>query len=175
MKLSKHSMFLANLFCALLVVAIMFGISNFAFAQERSKYLQGVDNTVEMIVHIIGQVQRPGKYRVRDDTNLIELLSEAGGPTEFSNLSNVTITHAVTDLLANGHNGTNHKKYARIIKYNVNKYLKEDNASPAPILKPGDVVLVPTNKWRSWRTASTIFRDLAVVASAYFLYLRAVK
>ena len=101
--------------------------------------------------------------------------SEAGGPTPFSNLSAVTITHVESERFANGQNGANLLQGKRIIRYNVNKYLKAESALAPPILRPGDVVLVPSNKWRNWRQAATIFRDIAVVASAYFLYLRATQ
>src|SRR5574341_90421 len=165
----------ASLLACFLTIAIGFGVTSASLAQERGDYSQGEDNRLEIVVHIIGEVKKPGKYRVRDDTNLIELLSEAGGPTEFSNLSTVTITHVKSDSSANGQEVTNRHKAARVIRDNINEYLKEENALSAPILEPGDVVLVPKNKWSSWRSISTIARDISVVASAYFLYLRATR
>lgn len=156
-------------------IAIGFGVTSAGLAQDRGDYSLGEENRLEMVVHIIGEVQKPGKYRVRDDTNLIELLSEAGGPTEFSNLSAVTIIHVESDSLANGQDGTKHNNGTRILKYNINKYLNEESAWSAPILEPGDVVLVPKNKWGTWRNLATIVRDVSVVASAYFLYLRATR
>ncbi len=156
------------------VLIISFGVTSNASTQEKRKYFPGEDNKLEMFVHIIGEVRKPGKYRVPDDTNLIELLSEAGGPTQFSNLSAVTITHVESERFANGQNG-NLLQGKRIIRFNVNRYLKAEYAVAPPILKPGDVVLVPSNKWRNWRQVATIFRDIAVVASAYFLYLRATR
>jgi hypothetical protein len=157
-----------------LVPMILLGVSSKALTQEKGKYLPGLDNRLEMIVHIIGEVKRPGKYRVTDDTNLIELLSEAGGPTEFSNLKAVTVAHVESEMPMNGKNG-NYDKSQRLIKYNIGKYLEADNSSAPPILKPGDVILVPSNKWRTWRNIATMVRDVAVVASAYFLYLRSTR
>lgn len=167
----------------LLVLFIVLGISGSALTQdtltqEKGKYLLGEDNRLEMVVHIIGEVKRPGTYRVPDNTNLIELLSEAGGPTEFSNLSSVTVTHVEAGWPANGQNGAdgqNHQKGNRIINYNINKYLKEEDMVAPPMLRPSDVVFVPKNRWRTWRQVATIIRDLSVVASAYFLYLRATQ
>lgn len=156
----------------LLAILVSFCMANTVLSQDRQGYLPGQGNTVEIIVHIIGEVKNPGKYQVRDNTNLIELLSEAGGSTDFSNLNDVTITHTQSTM-ANGRNGGGHNGGSRIIKYNVNKYLKEQNSPSPPTLLPGDVVLVPRNKWRTWRNVATIVRDVSVVASAYFLYLRA--
>jgi hypothetical protein len=65
-----------------------------ANAQDRPNYIVGEPQGLEMLVHIVGEVQRPGEYRVRDRTNLLELFSKAGGPTEFSKMSTVTIRRA---------------------------------------------------------------------------------
>src|SRR3990172_1576281 len=130
----------------LLALVIAFGCTRNAETKETRKYLSGEANTVEMIVHIIGQVQRPGHYRVGDATNLIELLSMAGGPTEFSNLGAVTIAHVESDLPVGGQNVISQNKRKRIVKYDINKYMQEDNVLPPPILEPGDVVMVPTNR-----------------------------
>ncbi|MFQ5605361.1 MAG: polysaccharide biosynthesis/export family protein [bacterium] len=129
-----------------------------------------------MIVHIIGEVKRPGEYRVDDNTNIMELISKAGGPTEFSNLNSVSITRVDFDVSTNGKNGYSHiKKGNKIIKYNVHDYLTKSYKALPPILKPGDIILIPRNSWHKWRNAFTIVRDLSVIASVYFLYLRSTK
>ena len=169
----KKDFYSVWLFIAL--VLVIFADTRFAVTQESRTYLRGENNTVEMIVHIIGQVQKPGTYRVGDTTNLIELMALAGGPTEFSNLRDVTITHLEADLLADAQNKTVPDMVSRIIKYDIKKYLTKDNISSPPVLHPGDVVLVPKNKWHKWRYIATIVRDVSVVATAYFLYLRATR
>ncbi len=166
----QNKWFSIMLFAFLILSDIGSGI-----AQVSRKYLPGENNTVEMIVYIIGQVQKPGSYRVQDKTNLIELISVAGGPTEFSNLGDVTVTHILPDSLVGRTAGNGFANGPRIVKYNINKYLKEENISPPPVLKPGDVVMVPKNKWGRWRNVATIFRDVSVVVTAYLLYLRAAK
>ncbi len=137
-------------------------------------YLLGAEqNQLEMIVHIIGEVKRPGEYRVSDNTSILELLSKAGGPTEFSNLSKVSISrvqHAVSAKDTDG--GSRLREGNKIIKVNIDSYLKKNNSTPPPMLQPGDVVLVARNSWSKWRNMSTIFRDVSVVFSLYFLYLR---
>jgi protein involved in polysaccharide export with SLBB domain len=175
--INDYCLYHKRCFLILLVLAVVFGCSGNAVSQETRKYLAGEQNSVEMIVHIIGQVQKPGHYRVADSTNLIELLSEAGGPTEYSNLGNVTIAHVQlqSNLPADGQNVATHNMRKRISKYDINKYLKEDYVLPPPTLEPGDLVLVPKNRWSTWRNTATILRDVSVVASAYFLYLRAMR
>lgn len=150
--------------------------TNVSSSQERDAYLSGENGQLEMVVHIIGEVKKPGEYRVVDSTNLMELISKAEGPTEFSNLRSVTITRPNTSQLYTNGNGTNGRSHRskRIIKFNVKDYLKQGKVAP-PKLRPGDIVMVPRNNWHKWRNGFTIIRDLSVVASVYLLYLRSTK
>ncbi len=139
-----------------------------ACAQEDNRYLLGQDRQLEMIVHIIGEVKAPGEYRVHDNTTALELLSKAGGPTEFANLGAILIRHTQP-----GGPGAALAAGPSVQKINLGKYLHDSTATPPPVLQPGDFVSVPGNRWRTWRSGFSVVRDLAVVASAYFLYLRA--
>ena len=53
--------------------------------------------------------------------------------------------------------------------------MRDSAAAPPPILRPGDVIFVPKNSRQKWLDVSTVVRDLSIVASSYFLYLRATK
>ena len=152
------------------------------FGQDQGKYIIGSEKKLEMIVHIMGEVRKPGEYRVEDNTNLVELISKAGGPTQFSNLGGVKITRiGLMSSASNGGNGksdgsarSNLKFGKRIIKINVDDYLNDENyRDRVPTLQPGDVVFVPRNTWFRWRNVVSVARDLSVIASVYFIYLRA--
>jgi hypothetical protein len=144
-----------------------------AFAQGRS-YVSGDEPGLEMFVHIIGEVQKPGEYRVRDRTDLLELLSKAGGPTQFSRLSDVTIRR-MSIVKPSASLGENAQARAEILHVNLEKVMHDRDANPPPILLPGDVVLVPKNAWHRWKDIAAVARDLSVIASAYFLYVRATR
>lgn len=123
-----------------------------------------------MMVHIIGEVQKPGEYRVPDQTDLLELLSKAGGPTQFSRLSGVSIRRATAGRLT-APLTTGAAPRTEIIRVNMEDLLRKQDTTPL-LLQPGDVVFVPKNGWHKWKDVSGVIRDLSVVASAYFLYLR---
>lgn len=146
-------------------------LSSTLLAQPRDEYIMTESGRLEMVVYIIGEIKRPGEYQVPDDTNLLELISKAGGPTEFSNMSKVMITRIDRDVPTNGRDGRLRSRN-KIVRYDVAKYLQESVDVPPPVLKPGDTILVPRNSWHKWRMAFTIVRDLAVIASVYLLYLR---
>jgi protein involved in polysaccharide export with SLBB domain len=125
-----------------------------------------------MMVHIMGEVQKPGEYRVADQTNLLELLSKAGGPTQFSRLSSISVRRVAAGrpFPAVASDTT---LRIEILRVNIEDILRKPGMPPPPRLQPGDVVFVPKNSWHTWKNISGVIRDVSVVASAYFLYARA--
>jgi hypothetical protein len=149
-----------------------------ASAQQSDRYILGEEKRLEMIVHVFGEVQRPGEYRVPDDTDVLQLVSKAGGPTEFAKLTGVTVTRLpARPGVAGATNGATAAGTgtSRILRVDLKDYLKDDGPASMPILQPGDVVLVPRNSLSKWKSVAGVIRDVSVVASAYFLYLRATK
>ena len=124
-----------------------------------------------MIVHIMGEVQKPGEYRVADHTDLLELLANAGGPTQFSKLGVVSIRRVPTWIAPEGTIGAAAPRPS-ILRVDINEILHNPNVA-APVLQPGDVIFVPRNSWATWKDIAAVMRDISVVASAYFLYLNA--
>ncbi len=143
-----------------LFVSLLFGP---AVAQQQTSdpYLLGEEQRLEFVVHVLGEVERPGEYRVPDDTDVLEAISKAGGPTEFAHLGNVSLRRR--DPGASG---------VAVSNVDLSSFLKHESDAPPPILGPGDVITVPRNKMARWRTAFTLVRDVSVVATAYLLYLR---
>ncbi len=155
---------------------LLFGAN--ATAQEIEDYRLGDEDVLQIVVYVFGEVGQPNKYHVTENTDVVELMSIAGGSTEFSNLSKVTITRHKPAYLANLDNDTplpNGNVEKEIITFNIKDYLKNKTGPAPPKLQAGDVIYVHNNKWRTWRTASTIIRDLAFVAGVYISYLRWIK
>jgi hypothetical protein len=157
---------------ALLLPLILAAAPSRAQAQERTGFIVGEPQGLEMLVHVIGEVQKPGEYRVRDRTDLLQLISKAGGPTQFSRLNGITVRR--TSWMRASAIASGDAPSVEIIHVNLDRIMRDKTASP-PLLQPGDVVLVPKNKWHRWKDASAVARDLSVIASAYFLYIRATK
>jgi len=129
-----------------------------------------------MMVHVLGEVQKPGEYRVADHTDVLELIAKAGGPTEYANLSWVKIRRVMPVQLSATRNVTRLSPSATVLDVNLeDAWKKKGDASQPPRLVPGDVVVVSRNSWFGYKRFATVVRDVAVVASAYFLYLRVVE
>jgi hypothetical protein len=108
-------------------------------------------------VHIWGEIKNPGVYELPAGTDIIDLVSQAGGPTEYADINNITIAHRATK--------------PKIEKINLNKYLVKSDSSSLFVLEEGDVVRIPQNWWYKWRTLATITAGITTVANLYYLII----
>ena len=173
-------------------------ISSLTIAQEKSSsdYMLGDEEKLEMIVHIWGEVKSPGEYRVPYDTNMLELISLAGGPTEFGKLSKVRLTReskgwtlteeGLKALVSEARSGVMTEERLeilldthfakRVLYYDLSDYLEKSKGSQAPpILQPGDVVYVSRNNWYRWKEIVGVASQIAIILSVYVWYLRAIE
>lgn len=80
-------------------------------------------------IYVIGHVANPGKYSFEKIPDLWKVISEAGGPTEIANLSNVLVIRTAEE------EGTP-------IIVNLAELLQQGDLSSLPKLKPGDTIYV---------------------------------
>jgi polysaccharide export outer membrane protein len=91
-----------------------------------SRYLQSGDTVVASTQHWVtlsGEVRRPGRYPLEDDTTLSRLIESAGGLTPFGN-EKVTVRHPDTS------------------EVEVDLGAVRDGEAVDPVLSPGDHVMV---------------------------------
>ena len=91
----KLIIFLSRLFVFMFLTSI--GLAQHDVL-NRDQYQIGANERLLITVHIFGEIQKPGEYLVTDNTNILEIISKAGGPTEFSNLSKVKITRGLVGI-----------------------------------------------------------------------------
>ncbi|HDH31252.1 MAG TPA: hypothetical protein ENH26_00570 [Candidatus Wolfebacteria bacterium] len=128
-----------------------------------------------MQVHVWGEVARPGEYLVPDGTNVLELISRAGGPTAFANLKNITLTRKEVPTFSKPQTASNHKEnpYEKnIMRVNLKSYLNNNNSNSLPVLKPGDVVVVKQNTWYKWQTIIKVISQIAIIIQVWYWYSR---
>jgi len=95
-----------------------------------AQYYLGSDDELLVPVNIWGFVRQPGQFMVPNNTDLITLLSFAGGPTEYAKIARIEIVRSDPKL------GN------MVIPVNVKKYLETANPVLIPQLRPGDTVIV---------------------------------
>jgi len=141
--------------------------------QRKDWYIYDDHQKLQIVVHIWGEVNRPGQYIVPDGTNVLELISLAGGPTEFSNLSNIKLTREYTTSLSQvSSTSAEDDLYVKkeIVNINLKDYLGKKESAPIPILKPGNVVKISKNLWSRWQTFIRVISQVAIVIQALYFY-----
>jgi polysaccharide export outer membrane protein len=127
-------------------------------AQSLSKFQKSPQVTVQVTesgqynISIMGNVARPGKYRIRGLPNLLSALAEAGGPLPGSALNKtILVREDRASLLPLG------------------DYLSNGSVAPQPLLYPGDVVYVPRSFWPSigeWGIITGIITSGILIANS---------
>ena len=81
-------------------------------------------------VYVSGQVRMPGVYRLRNETSIAQILSMAGGLTEWANLKKIIVIRKEDGK-------------AKRITVNYKKVIQGEDLSANLILKAGDTIIVP--------------------------------
>jgi len=106
--------------------------------------------------YIWGQVRNPGLYIIPDNTDLLTLISSAGGPTENAKLTKIKIIRP-------SETGDS------VIIVNLKEYTKTGNLDLIPILKPGDTVIVPGTTFYAFSKAASWLANVVIIFSVYNL------
>ncbi|MCJ7578313.1 MAG: SLBB domain-containing protein [candidate division Zixibacteria bacterium] len=115
-------------------------------------YLEkGMENKLMMSVNVWGAVEKPGAQYVPDGSDLISVLSAAGGPVAGAKLSQVRLVRNFDG-----------EKFNLVI--DVNRCLKKGEMGKVPEIKPGDTVIVPKSR-ASFGKFITVIYNAAVIAS----------
>jgi hypothetical protein len=120
-----------------------------------SFYYVAKPGEMTMQVNIWGDVQKPGRYEVGTTTDLIQLLSFAGGPTRDADLSQVRISRFVRSSDA---------VLKQQVKVNLEDFFKTDE-SKLPLL-PGDAIFVDYSTRLNIRDVFTVLATAAVITTA---------
>ncbi len=161
---------------ALIIFILLF--SN-AYSQENqtrlNQYQIGPGEKLMIRVHVWGEVAKPGQYLVPDGTNVLELISQAGGPTPFSNLKNICLTRNMVHDSQEAKTASKQAKIPygkQIIRINLKSYLNSKNSNSLPLLKPGDVVMVKQNTWYKWQAIIKVISQVAIIIQVWYWYSR---
>lgn len=150
----------------LLIVTLAF-ISLIVFAQDQSGFTSANNasaytfdgsrsNVVKLKIntYIWGQINKPGLYIVPDDTDLLTLISLAGGPREDAKISKIRIVRPTAEG-------------ERIIWINLKKYIETGDEKLIPILQPGDTVIVSGTIFYAFSRVTDFLSKAAIALSVY--------
>jgi len=149
-----------------IVVVFLIMISSVCLAQTEtapttttsSAYIysgpSGVVDQLKIYTYIWGQVRNPGLYLVPDNTDLLTLISLAGGPNENAKLTRVRLVRS-----------TNYGE--EIIWINLKDYIETGDSSLIPILRPGDTIVVSGTTFYAFSKIADFLSKVVIVLSVY--------
>jgi len=184
-------------FAGFLITVFSLFIPAFAAAQDEgeqrdgddnrgAQYFLGAQDELLIKVNIWGFVRKPGQYMVPKDTDLISLISFAGGPIDQAKINKVKIIRAAefngapqsrlpnqNDLLvASRGNNVELNKLAspgqQVLEVNIKKYLETGRQELIPELRPGDTIVLPGSTLHFLGKALDFASKFAVIAQIYF-------
>ena len=131
------------------------GLPDILRTSAASYYYVAKSGELTMQVNVWGYVKNPGRYEIPTSTNLIQLISYAGGPLTDASTDDVRV---IREGKGAGGSGA--------FSYEVDL---EDLAGVDPerlLLYPGDTILLDHTSWLNVRDALLIVTAMAVVTSA---------
>ena len=102
--------------------------------------------------YVLGEVLRPGRYRLKENVSVLDAISNAAGPTQRGSLKGTCVIRG--DL-----------NNPQRIKLDMSKLIKSADMAQNIKLQPGDVVYVPETSKLDWGKISSIVS--AIVNSSY--------
>lgn len=163
--------------------------SNTQSKQRASLYYLGERDELLIKVNIWGFVLKPGQYLVPTDTDLISLISFAGGPVEEAKLKKVKVIR--NTALLSAHYSNSDTQFAmngkalipvpitrndqlppedvkKVIEVDVEKYLETGDESLVPDLMPGDTIVLEGSAFHFISKVFEFASKVAVVAQVYW-------
>jgi|LSQX01.3.fsa_nt_gb hypothetical protein len=111
---------------------------------------------LKIFVYIWGQVRKPGMYIVPDDTDLLTVLSLAGGPTENAKLKTIRIVRQ--DITKN----------KEIVWTDLKTFIEDENEKvDIPTLKPGDTIIVSGTSFYAFARVADFLSKVAITLGVY--------
>ena len=80
--------------------------------------------------YVIGKVQKPGEFPISLESNVMQILAQAGGLTPFASGGNINILRQTSDKIIK-------------IPFDYGEVEKGKNLEQNILLQPGDVIVVP--------------------------------
>ncbi len=127
-------------------------------AQERpttTNFIYARPSDLTIIVNVVGHVQRPGRYEIASNIDLVNLVSLAGGPTVDGTLGDVTVSRILEER-EGARRRDLHFDLGNLSSINPDELT----------LAPGDMVIIGRSTWSVVGEVFGVFGYLAVAATA---------
>jgi len=120
-----------------------------------TNYYFAKPNEMTIVVTVIGEVQRPGRYEISKSIDLINLLGLAGGANSDGTLGDVTVTRL-----------TEQGGYIKRNELHLDLASLARVTSADLVVSPGDIISVGRSTWATVRDIFLVTASAAVITTA---------
>ncbi|MFN1581787.1 SLBB domain-containing protein [Vibrio rotiferianus] len=115
-----------------------------------------LDRSKESTVRVLGEVRDPGRYVFNDNMTILDLLAEAGGPTDSAYLEKISV---VNMSCCQGQART----------FNLVDFSKTANIYDLPVIRAGDTIYIPHKDESFAEKARAGLRDILQITTTIVL------
>jgi protein involved in polysaccharide export with SLBB domain len=101
-------------------------------------------------IRVLGAIAKPGRYTFSDDMNIMDLITEAGGPAANALYDTILVIHPDT-------------KDRRVVRFDMEAYSRTGDPKYLPLLRTGDIIYVPYASEGYWRRLLDKVQDVSNV------------
>lgn len=134
------------------------GISTESASGRAAQYFLGNQDQVLMAVNVWGFVNVPGQYMVPLETDLVSLLSYAGGPREDARIKRIQVVR--TSSLQDS---------SIVINVDVKNFVTTGDLEQNPMLLPGDTIVVSGTTFHLVNKMFELGFRIAMIVQAVYL------
>lgn len=100
--------------------------------------------------YVLGEVLRPGQFKLKEEMTVMDAITSASGPTERGILKGTVVVRG----------GIDPTKPSERIKLDLGKFLSQADLTQNIKLEPGDVVYVPETSKPDWSKVSQVISSV---------------
>lgn len=115
-----------------------------------------LDRSKESTVRVLGEVHAPGRYVFNDNMTILDLLAEAGGPSDSAYVEKISVVYMSCC-----------QGQARV--FNLVEFSKTANIYDLPVIRAGDTIYVPHKDESFAEKARAGLRDLLQITTTIVL------
>lgn len=132
-------------------------IGDTIYVPERNK--PWLDESKENTVRVLGAVAKPGRYHFNDNMTILDLLAEAGGPTQEAYIDKIIILN-----VSKSRSGQDIGR-----SFDLEDFVKYPDFSNLPLVRAGDTVYIPSIEASNWRIFMSAIRDMLQIVSVWVI------
>ncbi|MBN1465328.1 SLBB domain-containing protein [candidate division KSB1 bacterium] len=133
-------------------------MSSAGAAGRAAQYFLGSQDQVLMAVNVWGFVNVPGQYMVPLETDLVSLLSYAGGPREDARIKRIRVVRISAE-----------SDSSAVIDIDVKDFVDTGDLKENPVLRPGDTVVVSGTTFHLVNKVFELGFRIAMIVQAVYL------